>query len=79
MDRPKAIAAAAAITMTLLSGVVAVGANTGALGIGSHPTPAVASPAPVAASQSTASQATANARTASTHVAREPSERESDD
>ena len=34
MDRKTAIAAALAITMSLASGVVAVGANAGALGFG---------------------------------------------
>lgn len=34
MDRHKAIAVAAAITMSLTSGLIAVGANVGALGFG---------------------------------------------
>ena len=36
MDRRKAIAVAAAITMSLTSGVLAFGANFGAFGAGSH-------------------------------------------
>ena len=51
MNRRTALATAAAITMTLFSGVVALGANTGALGLGGSPAPAVAQPiaAPTAA------------------------------
>jgi hypothetical protein len=44
MNRKTALATAAAVTMTMLSGVVALGAHTGALGIGGSPAPAVAQP-----------------------------------
>jgi hypothetical protein len=53
MNRRTAIATAAAATMTLLSGFVAVGAHTGALGIGGAATPAVAQPAAVVAAPAT--------------------------
>ena len=41
MERPKAIALAVALTMSVGSGVVALGANAGALGFG-HPASTVA-------------------------------------
>jgi len=67
MNRRTAIATAAAATMTLLSGFVAVGAHTGALGIGGASTPAVAQPAAVATAPAAApSAAPAPAATGST-------------
>jgi len=73
MNRRTAIATAAAATMTLLSGFVAVGAHTGALGIGGTPTPAVAQPAAasVAAPANTAS-ATSTAAAPSSTATRTP-------
>jgi hypothetical protein len=45
MHRKTALATAAAVTMTLLSCVVAAGTHTGALGLGGSPPAAVAEPA----------------------------------
>jgi type IV secretory pathway VirB6-like protein len=63
VDGPKAIAAAAAITMSLVSGVVAVGANFGALGFTGASTVSSGSQTSVIATPSTAQPTTANTAT----------------
>ena len=80
MNRRTAIATAAAATMTLLSGFVAVGAHTGALGIGGSPTPAVAQPAaaPVAAPADAASATNAATAARSTSSSQHERQQEND-
>jgi hypothetical protein len=46
MERKTAVAAAAALTMSVVSGLFALGAGTGALGLGSSSAPAVSTTAP---------------------------------
>ena len=70
MDRKTAIAAALAITMSLTSGVVALGANAGALGFGGA--------TPVAATQSVVAPASAR-RSAGGRERRRSREGEHDD
>ncbi len=87
MQRKTAVAAAGAISMSLLSMAVAVGANFGALGFGSTPSATAAQPTAVtAAPAATATKASATAKhdeesagTAGTTYETHQKERGSDD
>ena len=72
MNRRTAIATAAAATMSLLSGFVAVGAHTGALGIGGSPPAAVAQPAAATADAPVAAPDMANPTRADRSAAATP-------
>ncbi len=68
MQRRSAVAAASAISMSLLSGVVLVGAHLGALGFGSSAAAPTATPAAMTAPAAAPNQPTATADGAGAQV-----------
>jgi hypothetical protein len=75
MERKTAVAAASAISMSLVTAVVALGASMGALGFAASPTPA-ANPTPAAVAAPAASTAAATPTPVRTSSERTSGERE---